>query len=215
MKILGLGIYKIESINGSVYVGMTAKSFRERWSGHVKDLRLNKHKNRGLQFAYNKYGLEGLTFNVIEEMESSSSIEEILIAEQGWWDYFNDLGVNLYNARPSGKGSVIHSDETKKLIGKSARNNALSKGLKVKTQISCLYCGNKFQASPKRKFCDKRCGALYRGKFKIGSISKNDLIQAVLDGGNSTEIAKRLNIGKSSLYTLLDQNNLSIKSIRE
>lgn len=215
MKISGLGIYKIESVNGSVYVGMTAKSFRERWSSHAKDLRLNKHKNRGLQFAYNKYGLEGLTFSVIEEMKSSTSIEEILIAEQRWWDYFDDLGVNLYNARPSGKGSVIHSDETKRLIGKSARNNARSKGLKVKTQVSCLHCGKQFQGSPKRKFCDKRCGALYRGKFKIGSISKNDLIQAVLDGGNSSEIAKRLNLGKSSLYTLLDQNGLTIKSIRE
>lgn len=60
------GIYLIiNHVNGNVYVG-SSRRLASRWSAHRRGLETNKHDGPGLQAAYNKYGAESFTFEVVE-----------------------------------------------------------------------------------------------------------------------------------------------------
>lgn len=77
------GIYKIVNINdGKVYIG-SAINFTTRWRLHKNYLKLGRHYNKHLQYAYNKYGLELFKFEIIEIIEDLSKLLE---REQFWID---------------------------------------------------------------------------------------------------------------------------------
>lgn len=60
------GIYKISSlIDDRCYIG-SAENFSKRWKMHKSQLKNGKHHSRHLQRFYNKYGLDKLSFEVIE-----------------------------------------------------------------------------------------------------------------------------------------------------
>ncbi len=89
------GIYKITNvINNKVYIG-SSKDIYRRWIQHKNKLNHNKHLNRHLQFAWNKYGEENFTFEIIELCDE----ESLLINEQKWYEYYNSgedkYGYNL------------------------------------------------------------------------------------------------------------------------
>lgn len=59
------GVYAItHTATGRVYIGSTA-NISSRWSRHRQELRDGIHRNRHLQAAYDKYGKEAFTWNVI------------------------------------------------------------------------------------------------------------------------------------------------------
>lgn len=154
------GIYCIVSPNGSVYVGMTMKSFEERWNGHKKDFRLGRGRCRGLHRAFDKYGTEAMEYIVLETFHPSVSVEQVLRAEVVWWDVFKSAGVNLYNARPTGTGSVIHSEETRERIRDSMREK-----YPLEDRIrECPVCFESFSVLPSRKTktCSKTCAGKLR-----------------------------------------------------
>jgi group I intron endonuclease len=74
------GVYSIRNeVNGKQYVGKAEgqKGFKGRWYIHKSDLKANKHPNQHLQNAYNKYGIENFTFNILEICDPSKvSIKE-------------------------------------------------------------------------------------------------------------------------------------------
>lgn len=65
------GIYQIKNTkNNKVYIGKS-KNINHRFNGHKSSLRKNSHRNRHLQKAYNKYGLEVFEFSIIEICEET------------------------------------------------------------------------------------------------------------------------------------------------
>jgi len=75
------GIYIIlNTKNGKVYIGQ-AVDFGERWYVHRSALKNNRHKNRHLQAAWNKYGEDCFVFEVVEIV---NSIDELQKAEDVW-----------------------------------------------------------------------------------------------------------------------------------
>ena len=80
------GIYLITSKhNGNKYVGQSVNIGR-RWNEHLSDLRLNKHGAKYLQNHFNKYGIEDLSFEVLEEVIDLQKLTE---REQYWMDTLN------------------------------------------------------------------------------------------------------------------------------
>ena len=77
-------------INGKVYVGMTRakKGFKTRWSVHRKELRKNRHGNKYLQRAYNKYGESNFYFKILK-ICNNSSIINIKKIESLWINKLN------------------------------------------------------------------------------------------------------------------------------
>lgn len=71
------GIYIIGNfINDKVYIG-ECKNFYKRFSRHVSALKRGVHCNKKLQNFVNKYGIDSLYFDIIEEMPESTTNERI------------------------------------------------------------------------------------------------------------------------------------------
>lgn len=114
---MNTGIYKITNIiNGNFYIGSTATlGFDKRWKSHINLLRINKHKNPHLQYAWNKYGEKQFLFEIIEKCNKADCI----IREQ----HFIDTLHPKYNILKTA-GSVLgyrHTTKTKQLIGLSSK----------------------------------------------------------------------------------------------
>lgn len=115
-----MGIYQIVNlINGKKYVG-SSQNLYNRKIRHFSTLRNNKHRNCHLQNAFNKYGEDNFSFEVIEFVDT---IDELLPREQ----YY----IELYQVCNKTKGyniivdAVRHtlSEETKQKISLAKRGN--------------------------------------------------------------------------------------------
>ena len=90
------GIYVITCIpTGKLYVG-SSQNITRRFTKHRSLLRLNKHPNRHLQNAWNKYGHEAFNFSVLETTDS----DELINREQYWVDRFRPFGRKGFNINP-------------------------------------------------------------------------------------------------------------------
>jgi len=107
------GIYRLLClVTGKYYCGST-ENIKQRFWDHRKNLRGNKHCNRHLQYAWNKYGENGFTFEVVEYCN-----EEKLISREQWYidktrcadDRF---GFNLAPTAGNTKGCK-HTEEAKR-----------------------------------------------------------------------------------------------------
>lgn len=148
------GVYSITNIcNKKMYVG-SSKNIKARKYEHLYELRKNKHHNKYLQRAYNKYGEKSFIWNILEYVELNENIElsknSLLEREQYWIDFLETVS-NGYNLLPNA-GSRLgspHSQETKnKMLG-----NTNAKGIKKifteehKYNISCSKIG---KTSPRK-----------------------------------------------------------------
>lgn len=212
MNLDSIGVYRISSPNGSVYIGMTAKSFKERWEGHRAAFRKGQMTCAGLRRAFEKYGVDAMSFEILEEMDGCSDAE-ILHREREWWLLHKAQGANLYNGEPSGQGAVKHTEETRRRIGEAMRGRVPRNRKYSYGEIECDFCHAKFRGPLDRgiRFCSIPCK---KNGSKTSKISKEMLIAAVIQGGNSYAIAEVLGIKKSSLYGLLRKYELTIKSLQ-
>ena len=112
------GIYFIRNVkNGKLYVG-SAKSFYLRWNNHRSRLRKNKHHNKHLQHAWNKYGESSFEFEVAEFVP----VEELDAVESVYLELAKRIPYMYYNHRydPTGRDTK-HSEETRKLISQKTK----------------------------------------------------------------------------------------------
>lgn len=116
------GIYKITcTANGKVYIGSTT-DMRKRWRAHRSDLRNNKHHNRHLQGAWNKYGNQFFEFEVLETVTIADHLHE---REQHWLDHYQAYNPdNGYNHGTVARAPWLgrsHSSATKQKLSDSAK----------------------------------------------------------------------------------------------
>lgn len=102
------GVYAIRC-NNRVYVGSTSMTFSKRFMHHRSMLNVGKHKNPIMQRAYDKYGEESFTFEVLDD-----NCDNIHECEQFWIDKLNstDVLVNGMNINPNATGGHQFSAET-------------------------------------------------------------------------------------------------------
>lgn len=106
------GIYAIFNIvNHKVYIGSTW-NFEKRKREHFIALKYNRHYNRHLQNAWNKYGDKNFEFHIIYQCPQNIHIKW----EQFFMDYYQSYKrQNGYNIVPKADKSKL-SDETKRKI---------------------------------------------------------------------------------------------------
>lgn len=196
------GIYCIVAPSGSAYIGLTLSSFEQRWKGHKKLLAKGNHHCKGLQRAYQKYGEKMLAYSILEEVDENYSEADALALEQFHWDKWHKAGINLYNGRPSGKGSVFHKPETKAAISLAIRNRnpqATSKVRKI-----CLNC-RKIHGSKTSELCPMCVAASFEEEFK------DRIIALYEDGCSIREINRLLGISHTKLRKLMKKWDITIK----
>ena len=73
-----VGVYQIKNTdNGKSYIGSSMRLER-RLSEHKSRLRHNKHGNRHLQRAWNKYGKDAFEFEVLAELDTDIDILRLI-----------------------------------------------------------------------------------------------------------------------------------------
>ena len=102
------GIYKIENTKTKkIYIGSTI-NFKIREYNHFKQLKENKHANKNLQNAYNKYGENNFKFEILAKCP-----KEYLLKLEQW---FLNTQKPQYNICPIAGNTLGRrfSEETKK-----------------------------------------------------------------------------------------------------
>lgn len=104
-KLKGQGVYQIRCIEeNKCYIG-SSKDCQERVQKHFSELRLNRHTNKRLQEAFNKYGIEKFIYSIVLYVAKE---EDLLTKET---EYQVKIGIdNLYNNKITG---VYMSNELK------------------------------------------------------------------------------------------------------
>jgi len=108
-----IGIYAIENkVSGKKYVG-SSNNIKRRFREHKLYLRKGTHKNRHLQFAWNKYGEDAFRFAVLIQCPKNML--------EHYEQVFMDQMRPEYNAtpcagRPPSSTGRRHSEETKRKI---------------------------------------------------------------------------------------------------
>jgi group I intron endonuclease len=127
------GVYKIINVvNGRVYVGSAARTFRGRWFGHINSLRAGVHSNSYLQRAWNKYGEEAFVFWIVETCPSEKCVER----EQVWIDATQSFKRNKgYNISPSAGSLLGIKYEGKALENIKKANKGKNKGRKHRPEV--------------------------------------------------------------------------------
>ena len=113
------GIYKISLQDGRCYVGQSV-DIRRRWYLHRHDLRHRSARSTYFQRAWNKYGEDAFSFEVLEEVEP---IRELLATrEQFWMDSLKPV----FNIEPAAGSSlgIKRSMETREKI-RAARSKQI------------------------------------------------------------------------------------------
>ena len=126
------GIYLIRcKSENKVYIGQS-NNIKKRFSLHLANLRKNKHSNSYLQQAFNKYGENDFTYEVIFELKDNNLDREKLYNLEIYYIslYHSNDRMYGYNIESGGKSFGRVSDETKRKIGNANRGNLHSEETK-------------------------------------------------------------------------------------
>jgi|LakMenEpi03Aug12_release.lakeMendotaPanAssembly.Ray.scaffolds.fasta_scaffold442686_2 group I intron endonuclease len=139
-----IGIYKITSPSGRVYIGQSTDIDR-RWNVNYKNLRCKSQRRLYSSFVY--HGVENHTFEIIKEC----MVEEIPYYERHYQEFYNvldkDYGLNCKLSKVGEKKQVC-SDETRQKMSEKAKGRKLSEGAKRK--LSIFLIGNKYNLGKKQ-----------------------------------------------------------------
>lgn len=101
-----IAVYKIlNTATGEFYIGASVNA-EQRWSRHKSDLRLQRHKNRDLQDAWNAHGAAMFTFHILETLATATGLEA---AEQ--WHIA--ILAPAYNGAKTGRPNLDHGKTTR------------------------------------------------------------------------------------------------------
>jgi group I intron endonuclease len=176
------GIYEIKNkITGQVYIGQSAR-LRVRELQHKRALNTNRHFNSKLQLAWNIYGADAFTFELLELIDDCNIDTEQLkknLTDREQF-YFNSYkSENLYNIIPP-IYSALGIPNYKPLVNK---------------ECICTWCAKiYFSTGHRNKFCSYHCYTQKRHENQ--KIARKTVVkeQAICYCGNafnkSTSIAK-------------------------
>lgn len=120
MKIVA-GVYAIvNKVNQKVYIGSSV-DVKKRWNLHRKELRNGNHHSQKLQRAWDKYGEQNFSFQMVEPVAKHTK-EKLLEAEQRWLNLYQST-TNGYNVLPTAYSHLgaKRSKESREKLSKSLK----------------------------------------------------------------------------------------------
>lgn len=208
-----IGIYKITSPNGKIYIGQSIKIER-RFSTY----RLNKNgsKQPRLYGSFNKYGVENHVFEVIEECKEC----ELNNKERHYQDLYFATGENSLNCvlQKSDNLKCYRSVETRLKQSKSSIGRKHT--IETKLKLSLAHTGKKLTQDHKEKIKIKLIGrkghskkATQETKEKCRLNATKYLSKIVLDFqtgifyNSAKEVSDLYNFRQSTFRCKLNGNN--------
>lgn len=160
-----MGVYLIRNkANGKVYVGSSVR-IEERWEDHIRELNGNRHNNRYLLHAWQKYGQENFSFEIIETTDDESSLVDL---EQKWIDYFRSYERDKgYNLSPHAYNILGYrfTEEQRKRVSEALKGKRKSEEHRKKLWI------NRKVTEEQRRFMSQ-LGKSWKGKKIVGEHSR-------------------------------------------
>lgn len=203
-----VGIYGIKNkINNHIYIGKTEMNFGDRRDSHYSLLENNKHWNKYLQNAWNKYGKDNFEFIIIHKLVDDEDINEL---ERYYIKYYRDLNLS-YNIADGGQGGgnlgKHLSEETKRKISeehKQAWNNLTDeqKKKKLKNFAGCNK-GKKMDRNSEqyKKIVEREHTKSNAAKYSIDTVRKIRELHEKKNIGY-TEISNLLNVPRHTVYMI-------------
>lgn len=178
-----VGIYKIESPEGKIYVGQSKnieqRQFKRRVNGD--NLLLN---------SFSKYGKNNHTFTVIEECKE----EELNNKERFWQEYYDVLGENGLNSlleKTKEKPRVFREEVKLKMSQSSLGVVSWNKGIAMTDE-----------AKKKLSISKKGCVPWNKGKKTMQDVHNKKLILDINNGVFYSSIREAADIFKVNRNTL-------------
>jgi len=182
-----IGIYKIVNLkNGKLYIGSTSNDFRERWWTHKSYLNNNKHDNKHLQNAWNKYGGQNFKFEIIEECKKEILREKEQYYIDQWYldengKFIKQRGYNIREKAESNEG-VKHTEDVKRRIKKaiSGENSCHAKLTQMQVnEVRNLYLSGAYLQKDLAK------------KYDVSSVTIGDIVRNKCYVDNNYEYERR------------------------
>lgn len=194
-------IYKITNIiNGTVYIGKTVNSIKERWNEHIYSaVSRDKDGNCPLHCAIRKYGKENFLLELIEECEDSLSSDR----EKYWIKYYDSYNGG-YNATIGGDGNPLYDRERiKELWDNGLSNKEIREiiGCDKKVIRKTLYS---YGITKEKLF-------MRRGKSLKKDIDEDYLKELWAEEFTLTQIAKIFNVEQKTITRRLEKIGIDSK----
>jgi Mor family transcriptional regulator len=166
-------------------------------------LKKNMHKNKHMQYSYNKYGIENFKF---EELLKCNSREEMLLKEIEYIKQYNSLE-NGFNYTKGGEGSFGYKHSIESL-------KKMSSWKRVVTPEWCEAISKATKGKPKRKGITRKNHPDYSKwlggeKHPVAKFTQNDIntMRTLYCSGESLEnLSKKYNSSKTYICNIV--NNL-------
>lgn len=165
-----IGIYKITSPSGKIYIGQSV-CIRKRWISYKSIERIKSQTK--LYRSFKKYGVENHVFEVIEECK----FEDLNGLERYHQELYNSVekGLNCVYQESEGKPRIF-SEETKRRISEGNKGKKISE--EAKEKLSKALKGRKFSEETRLKMSESRKGKKRskETRIKISESSKGKII---------------------------------------
>lgn len=207
-----IGIYKIESPSGKVYIGQSLDIYR-RWSDH-RSSKSYKHKKLGASII--KYGVDNHKFNLLYEFPKDIKQDIINSYEQIYMDAYRDCGVELLNLKEGGNGYGKHSEETKAIIREKRKHQVITE--ETRQKMSVFFKNIKRNPEWVKKVADKSRGRKY--SYEIRKKLMKPIIQLDINGNfirewdSSREASKVLGTTESNICNCLTNRAKTAKGFK-
>lgn len=193
------GVYLIRnSVTGKIYVGST-QDFSRRWREHQNHLKCGVHPAKRLLADFWRYGLEALTFEVIEEVSIDG---DLIAAEQRHIDRLQPfdpaIGYNTHSRADSPIGTK-RSDAHRRRISHALKGQPFTDDRRHAISEGRL-------SSERAKVATE---AVNRAKRKLSDANVRSIIEMRSSGKTVTEIAEIFGVSRRPIRAILSGETYS------
>ena len=165
-----VGIYKITSPTGKIYIGQSWDIERR----FVEYGRLGCKRQIKLYNSFIKHGREAHTFEIIHELQETITQEELNYWETFYWQKCKDGGLELLNVKEPGSNGK-HSEESKRKMSEALKGKPrTSHSEESRRKISEALKGKTLTEEHKRKISEANGNISEETKRKLSEAGKGN-----------------------------------------